>query len=878
MEVQEASPVAAELEPGDGDQQTRKNEGGTFKLSKLDRRAHSATTLLSQEASRLRNRNPADGHGSSISWSSFALLAFQSVGVVFGDVGTSPLYVFSSTFTPSFPPTPAHIHGAVSLIFWTIILLPVIKYAIVMLANDNGNGGTFALYSLICRHARVSQLPHHHANEDNHYQYAHQDLSVYSTSRKPPPDPSSASRRSRRAASIKNFLEQSSFAKHLLLVLTLLGTCSVIGDGTLTPAISVLSAVDGIQGLVPSLSTDAVAGISILILICLFTLQRYGTAKVGGFFAPIVLLWFVSIFSVGIYNIAKHADSWPMLLLSVIDPRHIVWYFRDGGKAAWISLGGIVLCITGTEAMFADLGHFSAASIQAALRFLVTPSLLAAYIGQGAYLIKHPEDVAQAFYKSIPSKIYTIVFIIAVAAAVIASQAMISATFSIVQQSHALGCFPHVKVVHTSSHYSGQVYVPEVNWILMVLCIAITGGFKTTTLIGNAYGIVVIAVMLISTLLLSLIMLLIWQTPIYLILPFAIIFVSLEGLYFSSNLYKFVEGGFIPVTFASFLLVIMLVWHYVSTKKYQFEANHTLPAEEVLQTMKTTLDDYAVVPGVSLVFTHQMRRVPPIYHHFLNNVHAMHAVVVLVTIKVLPVACVPEEERFLGRKVGIVHDTDGKPMHVMYRCVARYGYLEGSRRERKVKTSDTKVSFEEALIKNLKTFILSQSLESKMITINGAVDDHKSTISVEIEEFESLQIVVDDETVEPSSDRTSRYMSPQSDSDFGGESKATTDDEELSQGDDIMVNGGSGDDEDVEHSDIAKKEIDWLEASQRRGGITYLLGQADVKAAPNARWFKRIVVNTIYDIIRRLCRENPVSQRPIPDSNRLLKVGIVYEI
>ncbi|KAI5083755.1 hypothetical protein GOP47_0003498 [Adiantum capillus-veneris] len=824
---------------------------------------------LSLEASRLPS-SAGDGHGHGrhdSSWSAFTLLAFQSIGVVFGDVGTSPLYVFSSTFTPSFPPTHSHIQGALSLIFWTLLLLPLIKYTIVMRANDHGNGGTFALYSLICRHARVSQLPHHHADDDNHH-HAHEDLSVYSTSRKSPPDRTSASRRSRRASTIKRFLERNSIAKHLLLVLTLLGTCSVIGDGTLTPAISVLSAVDGIQVLIPSLSTNAVAGISILILVFLFSLQRYGTAKVGGLFAPIVLLWFFSIFSVGVYNIVKNADSWWMLLLSVMDPRHIFWYFRDGGKAAWISLGGIVLCITGTEAMFADLGHFSAASIQAALRFVVAPSLLAAYIGQGAYLMKFPEDVSHAFYKSIPSGAFIFVFIVAVAAAVIASQAMISATFSIVQQSHALGCFPHVKVVHTSSHVSGQVYVPEVNWILMALCIAITGGFKTTTLIGNAYGIVVIAVMLISTLLLSLIMLLIWETPIYLVLPFALTFASLEGMYFSSNLYKFVEGGFIPVAFASFLLIIMLVWHCVSMKKYQYEAKHTLPAEEVLQSMRTTLDDYAVVPGVGLVYTHQIRGVPPIYHHFIDNVHAVHAVVVLVTIKVLPVARVPEEQRFLVRKVGVVNGTDGKPLHVMYRCVARYGYMEGSRREKKIKNSDTKVSFEEALMESLKDFISLQSMQSRMKAINGVGDDGQSVVSVEVEEYDSIEVVVDDEKTETaeggsSSDQTSTlYESPVSTNgdDFSGESKATSDED------------------DDELSEIAKREINWLEASQKRGGITYLLGHADVKAAPGAFWFKRIVVNMIYDIIRRVCRENSVSQGPIPESNRLLKVGMVYEI
>ncbi|MCO5553961.1 hypothetical protein L7F22_007487 [Adiantum nelumboides] len=751
-------------------------------------------------------------------------LAFQSLGVVFGDVGTSPLYVLSSTFSSN--PSYHDILGALSLIFWTLILIPLVKYAlIVMNANDNGNGGTFALYSFICRHVKVSQLPPGQQYDDDD-----KDVSLIDTS-----SCMVSNRYLHRAAKIRQFLEGNYFVKQILLIVALLGTCAVIGDGVLTPSISVRSAMDGIQTKFPNLSLDGVVWISIVILIFLFCLQRFGTAKVGWLFAPFLLLWFVCIFAIGIYNIIIH--DWRVVY--AFNPYYIVKYFMERRTQAWISLGGIILCVTGTEAMFADVSHFSVASVRRALTYIVIPSLIAAYFGQGAYLMKHPEDAAQTFFKSIPpyNFIFWPMFAISVISAVIASQAMISATFSIVEQSQALGCFPRVKVVHTSKSMLGQVYVPEVNWTLMVLCILIVGFFKTTTLLGNAYGIAVVAVMMVTTSLLTLIMLFIWQTPLYLAIAFPFVFLTIELIYFTSNLYKFTQGGYIPIVFAGILLLIMCTWQYVSKKKFELETR-----DDSLLVLQTGSGGPSpvVVPGIGLVYTRQVNGVPPVYKHFLENVHATHAVLVLVTIKTLQVPIVPEAERFSISKVSeeerlsitrVPRDENHDKQYV-YRCVARYGYMEGSSRARmasKNGPNSSKVNFEEALIASLKKQILEL----------GSISS----------EQEVMQVVIENRN--------------------DGEQRSTSN-----------INAVGKKRHNADHYNVAAseafREVSFLEECRKEGGVTYMLGKAEVRAAPQSSRFKRFVVDVLYDAIYRMCRTSSLTL-PVPPE-RLLKVAMTYEI
>ncbi|EPS64577.1 hypothetical protein M569_10204, partial [Genlisea aurea] len=311
------------------------------------------------------------------SWSRTLHLAFQSVGVIYGDIGTSPLYVYSSTFTDGINDN-RDILGVLSLIIYTIVLIPMIKYVFIVLwANDNGDGGTFALYSKICRYANVSTIPN--------FQPEDRKLSNYNLE-----TPSSQLARSLR---IKEFLEGSRVAKIMLFLCAILGTSMVMGDGILTPCISVLSAVGGIKGL----NENSTVYVSVAILILLFVGQRFGTDKVGYTFAPAISLWFASIAGIGLYNLFKY----DVTVLKAFNPAYIVDYFRRNGKKGWVSLGGVVLCITGTEAMFADLGHFNVRAIQLSFSTMVFPSIILAYIGQGAYLTKFPENVGNTFYASI---------------------------------------------------------------------------------------------------------------------------------------------------------------------------------------------------------------------------------------------------------------------------------------------------------------------------------------------------------------------------------------------------------------------------------------------------------------------------------------------
>jgi KUP system potassium uptake protein len=406
---------------------------------------------LNLEAGRVSFSN---NRHSNVDWKTTMRLALQSLGVVYGDIGTSPLYVFSSTFSDGIKHDD-DILGVLSLIIYTIILIPLIKYVFIVLwANDHGDGGTFAMYSLISRHARVSFIPNDEPED--------QQLSNYKIER--------TSNNSIRASNIKDKLENSTNWRLVLFLFTILGTSMVIGDGVLTPCISVLSAVSGVG----SLGEGAVVGISVAILVILFYVQRFGTDKVGYTFAPIVCIWFSLIAAIGLYN--HFTYGWGVT--RAFNPYYIFLYFTRNGKNAWISLGGVVLCITGTEAMFADLGHFNVRAIQISFSGIVMPALLTAYSGQAAYLTRFPQHVDDTFYKSVPDAIYWPTFVVAVCASIIASQALISGAFAIVSQSLSLGCFPRVKVVHTSAEYEGQVYIPEINYLLMIACVLVVLAFS----------------------------------------------------------------------------------------------------------------------------------------------------------------------------------------------------------------------------------------------------------------------------------------------------------------------------------------------------------------------------------------------------------------
>ncbi|KAH6796508.1 high affinity K+ transporter 5 [Perilla frutescens var. hirtella] len=615
-------------------------------------------------------RHPHPHHGAATGWAAVLQLAFQSIGVVYGDIGTSPLYVFSSTFTDGIKHND-DIIGVLSLILYTLTLIPLIKYIFIVLrANDNGDGGTFALYSLICRYAKVGLIPSQEI-EDREVSNFKMEL---------------PNNRLQRASKLQSKLESNNFAKYILLFATMLGTSMVIGDGILTPSISVLSAVGGIKEATSHMTEDLIVWTSVAILVLLFMVQRFGTDKVGYTFAPIILLWFSLIAGVGVFNFFKYDSS----VIKAVNPKYIVDYFKRNKDQAWISLGGVVLSITGTEALFADVGHFSVKSIQISMCSVTYPALILAYTGQASFLRINNASVANTFYGSIPGRMYWPMFVVAVAASIIASQAMISGAFSIIQQSLSLGCFPHIKIVHTSTKYSGQVYIPEINYFLMFACVCVTLGFRSTVKIGNAYGIAVVFVMALTSAFLVLVMIMIWKTNILLVILYALIIGSIELLYLSSVLYKFNQGGYLPLAFAMIMMMIMFIWNYVYRKKYYFELDHKISPQIVREIVVGTHSQR--LPGMAIFYSELVQGIPPIFKHYVDNVPALHSVVVFVSFKSLPIGKVSEEERFLFRQIQ-------PPELQVFRCVVRYGYKDVRNEED---------PFEQQLLERLKVFVREQ--------------------------------------------------------------------------------------------------------------------------------------------------------------------------
>ncbi|KAL4642905.1 hypothetical protein ACB092_02G053100 [Castanea dentata] len=573
-------------------------------------------------------------------------LAFQSIGVVYGDLGTSPLYVLPGIF-PTGVKHNDDILGVLSLIFYLLMLISLIKYVfIVLIANDDGDG-TFALYSLICRYAKVSLMPNQQAEDKEVSNYR---LDVPNLQLK-------------RASFIKSMLESNQILKYFILFMTMLGTSMVIGDGILTLCISAVGEVKEAS----ALTDNTIMWISVAILIILFQTQRFGTNKIGYSFAPVLTIWFLFIGTIGMYNFVNMIQG-----LS-----------RQS-----------IQC---SEALFADLGHFIVCSIQISSCTIVFPFIVLAYFGQASYLWKHNQDATNAFYSS-PK------FIVAVMAAIIASQLLISASFSIIQKSLALGCFPRVKVLHTSAKYKGQVYVPKINTLLMLACVGVTLGFKNTLKIGNAYGIAVAFVFTITSSFLRLVMVMIWKTNIYLIIIYALTIGLLEFLFLSSVLYKFVDGGYLPLLFSLTLVTIMYLWNYGCQKKYKYELENKVSTRKLVEAASNP--SIHRVLGVALFYTERVHGISPIFAHYVANVPALHSVLVFVSIKYLTISTVPPEERFsFGRM---------EPHELgIFRCVLRYGYKD-SRFECEF--------FKEMLVNQLKEFIRNDLIKPNELVDNNEVE------------------------------------------------------------------------------------------------------------------------------------------------------------
>lgn len=761
------------------------------------------------------------------SWKTVLTLAYQSLGVVYGDLSTSPLYVYKSTFAEDIQhsETNEEIYGVLSFVFWTLTLIPLLKYVFIVLrADDNGEGGTFALYSLLCRHAQVGLLPN--------VQLADEELSEYTKGGTVPIDKMNV------GVGLKSVLEKHKVLQRVLLVLALIGTCMVIGDGVLTPALSVFSAVSGLE---LSMSKEqhryVEVPVACVILVFLFAIQHYGTHRVGFLFAPVVMTWLLCISCIGLYNILH----WNPHVYEALSPYYMFKFLKKTRRGGWMSLGGILLCITGSEAMFADLGHFSQLSIKIAFTCLVYPSLILAYMGQAAYLSKHhsiESDYRIGFYVSVPEKIRWPVLIIAILQAVVGSQAIITGTFSIIKQCSSMGCFPKVKIIHTSSKVHGQIYIPEINWCLMLLCLAITIGFRDTKRMGNASGLAVITVMLVTTCLMSLVIVLCWHKSIFLALCFIFFFGAIEALYFSASLIKFLEGAWVPIALSLIFLIVMYVWHYGTHKKYEFDVQNKVSINWLLGLGPTL--EIVRVRGIGLIHTELVSGIPAIFSHFVTNLPAFHQVVIFLCVKSVPVPHVRPKERFLVGRVG-------PKEYRLYRCIARYGYRDFHKDD---------IEFEKDLICSIAEFIRSDTSESG-IGFEGFEDDTKMTVvGTSASNAEGIRMCEDDQ------DNNSQ----------------TEDSLELRV---------------VKSPEIVKKRVRFVvpESPQidlgareelqelmqaREAGMAFIMGHSYVKAKSGSSWIKKVVINYGYDFLRRNSR-GPTYALNIPHAS-ILEVGMVYHV
>ncbi|XWS53347.1 hypothetical protein CRYUN_Cryun11dG0149400 [Craigia yunnanensis] len=728
-------------------------------------------------------------------------LAYQSLGVVYGDLSTSPLYVYKTTFSGklSLHENDEEIYGVFSFIFWTFTLIALIKYIlIVMSADDNGEGGTFALYSLLCRHARLSILPNQQAADEK--------LSGYVTH---------GSMETWQSSALKSFFEKHPIFRKGLLIFVLLGTCMAIGDGVLTPTISVLSAVSGVKLKITALHENYVVLISCVIIVGLFSLQHHGTHRVAFMFAPIVAAWLLCISSIGIYNIFR----WNPHIFHALSPVYMLKFLKSTCTEGWISLGGVVLSITGVETMFADLGHFSSLSIRVAFTFLVYPCLILAYMGEAAFLSKHHEDIQRSFYKSIPEAVFWPVFIVATFAAVVGSQAVISATFSIISQCCALNCFPFVKIIHTSSKIYGQIYIPEVNWILMCLCLAVTIGLRDTNMMGHAYGLAVTTVMFVTTCLMALVMIIVWKQRIAISVAFLVFFGSMELLYIWASVYKVPEGGWIPLAISFIFMTIMYIWNYGMTKKHEFDVENKVSMNRILSLGPSL--GMVRVSGIGLIYTNLVSGVPAVFGHFVTNLPAFHQVLVFVCVKSIQVPYISEKDRLVISRVG-------PKEYCMFRCIVRYGYKD---------LQQENYDFENRLVSGIVQFVEAEEDGTLKLTSLSCGEMG----NLDIQNFDAQDLTLTNSKCKNNMEQSCCDIL-----------EAKTSMEHL----------GS--------SPLKDESLQILRAKE--SGVTFILSHSYAKAKKSSSILKKFAINVVYAFLSKNCREPDVVLN-VPHTS-LLEVGM----
>lgn len=755
--------------------------------------------------------------------------------MIFGDLSLSPLYVYGSTFSRRLRhyQTEDAVFGAFAVIFWTLTLISLFKYVLILLsADDNGEGGIIALYSLLCRNPKFCLLPNHQASDE--------ELSTYNypgySSRNSPP------------SLLRRFFERHKESKTILLVLVLLGACMVISIGVLAPAISVFSSVEGLKFQSKDVHSNTVVIIACILLVLLFVLQHRGFHKLAFMFTPIVILWLLCIAAVGIYNIFR----WNPVVYRALSPYYIYNFFKVTGKDGFISLGGILLCLTGSEALFANLGHFTATSIRVAFTCVIYPCLILQYMGQAAFLSKNLSAAPMSFYASIPDPFFWPVFVVATLAAIVASQAVISSTFTIIKECHAFGCFPRVKIVQSRRWLPGQIYIPEINWILMVLSLAVTMGFRDTKHIGNAYGIAYMTLSIVTTLLTSLVINLVWQKSLVLALLFLVLFGSVEIFYFSSSCMRIPKGGWVPLLFTMVFMLGMYVWHYGLRNKYLYD-QHTKLSMRWILSLGPSLGIIRV-PGIGLIYTELATGVPATFTRFLTTLPAFYQVVVFVCVKTVSVSYVPHKERFLIGRIG-------PKSYRLYRCIIRNGYKD---------TYSNGDDFENDLVMSIAEFIQMEAEGNG--AFDGSVDGRMAVVRTS-EKFGTRLVVSESFGPEGSSSShppvvVSGYKSPTLQNLQAGYEQESP---RLSCRRRVQFEVL-----DTKYKDPRVKEELLELVAAKCAGVTYVIGHSHIKARSNSPFLHKFAVNVAYSFLRKNCR-SPAVALNIPHIC-LIVVGMNYNV
>ncbi|HVH26361.1 MAG TPA: potassium transporter Kup [Vicinamibacterales bacterium] len=534
-------------------------------------------------------------------------LTLTAIGVVYGDIGTSPLYALRECFfgSHSVPPTHENVLGVLSLIIYSLLLVISIKYIVVVMRADNqGEGGILALTALI------------------------------------PPRP------------------VTGIGSPMLVLLGIFGAALLYGDGMITPAITVLGAIEGLNVATP-LFQPYVVPVTVAILIAIFAIQRYGTHRVGNLFGPIMVAWFFTIALLGSIWILKEP-----IVLTAIDPRHAVTFFGENGLHGFAVLGAVFLVVTGGEALYADMGHFGKRPIRIAWFALVLPGLVLNYFGQGALLLLDATAAQQPFFLLAPTWALLPLVGLATAAAIIASQALISGAFSLTRQAIQLGYSPRLDIDHTSSFEMGQVYVPQINWALMVCTILIVVGFGSSSALAAAYGIAVTLTMVITTLLLYVVVTERWKWALTPALLITGIFLAVDIAFLGANALKIMQGGWLPLVIGATLFILMTTWKTGRRILAQRLTERATPLEQFME--RVILNPPLRVPGTAVFMTAQPRGTPQALAHNLRHNKVLHDHVVVLMVATEPIPHVPLEQRADVRSLGA---------GVFYVAV-KYGFME----------------------------------------------------------------------------------------------------------------------------------------------------------------------------------------------------------